>query len=381
VLVVGAGLLIRSLVELHRVELGFDPRQVLTAQIQLPETDYPQPAEVTAFYRELAARLEKLPAVQAAGAVRILPLSRTIGDWSITLEGRPHSREENPNGDFQTATPGYFRALGLTLRRGRFLTAVDREDALLSVVINKTMAERYWPGQDSIGKRFHMGGGGDLPWLTIVGIVRTVKHNAVVEPPRAEMYLAHEQLPRAIGGAPRGMTLVLKTAADPLTMVGALREAVRGLDPNLPVASIRTMEQVTAAALSQPRFTAVLLTVFAALALTLAAIGIYGTVSLLVAERANEIGIRMALGAGRRAILGLVLGQGMMLAGAGIALGVTGALFLTRLLKTLVYGVGTLDPLTFAAVPALLGAVTLIDCLNPARRAAALDPVVTLRRG
>jgi putative ABC transport system permease protein len=379
VLVVGAGLLIRSLFALQRIDLGFNPASVLTAQIQLPATDYPEPADVVRFYRTLTARLAEIPAVQAAGAVRILPLTRTIGDWSIVLEGRPHSREENPNGDFQACTPGYFRAMGLTLARGRLLDETDRENAPMSVVINETMAERYWPGQDALGRRFHMSTG-DQPWLTIVGIVRNVRHNAVVEEPRAEMYLPHAQLPREIGYAPRSMTLVLRTETDPRAVVGALRETVRGLDRNLPIFDIRTMEDVTAAAVAQPRFTALLLGLFAGLALMLAAIGIYGTISLLVAERAQEIGIRMALGAGRRSILGWILRQGMILAGAGIAIGVAGALLLTRLLATLVYGVGTLDPLTFAMVPAFLSVVALAACVTPARRAASVDPVVALRR-
>ena len=380
VLAVGAGLLLRSLVAMTRVDLGLNPRNVLTAEVQVPDTTYPRPADVGRFYQQLTAKLAELPGVEAAGAVRILPLTRTIGDWSIVLEGRPYSREENPNGDFQFVTPGYFQVMQLPLLRGRVLTEVDREDAPLSVVINQTMADRYWSGEEPIGQRFKMGTG-DTPWLTIVGIVGTVRHNAVVEEPRAEMYLAHAQLPRSIGGATRSLTLVVRTTADPLASAGALRETVRSLDRNLPVSNVRTMEAVTSSALAQPRFTATLLGLLAALALTLAAIGIYGTVSLLVTERAYEIGIRMALGAGRTSILGLILGHGMALAGAGIALGVAGALVLSRLLETLVYGVGTLDLMTFAAAPALLAGVALVACMNPARRAAAVDPIVTLRRG
>ena len=379
VLVVGAGLLIRTLLALQRVDLGIDPRNVLTAQVQLPQSDYPEPSDVVGLYRRLISRLEQTPGVTAAGAVRILPLTETIGDWSITLEDRPHSREENPNGDYQAVTPGYFRAMGLTLARGRFLSSEDHENAPMTVVINVTMAQRYWPGQDAIGKRFYMGTA-NRPWMTIVGIVKTVRHNAVVEAPRAEMYLPYEQLPREIGGAPRAMTIVLKTTADPSALVTPLRDTIRALDARLPISNIRTMEQVTATALSGPRFVAALLGGFAALALCLAAIGIYGTISLLVTERSHEIGIRVALGAERGSILRLVLSQGLRLAAAGIALGVAGALLLTRLLETLVYGVDTLDPVTFAAVPALLAAVTLVTCLNPAWRAAAVDPVAVLRK-
>ena len=241
------------------------------------------------------------------------------------------------------------------------------------------MASRYWPGEDAVGRQFMMGTD-DKPWLTIVGIVGTVRHNAVVEEPRAEMYVAHAQLPGHIQSAPRGMTLVIKTNGDPLGYAGAVREAVRGIDRNLPVSDIRAMAAVAAEALSQPRFVTLLLGVFAALALTLAAIGIYGTISLLVAERTQEMGIRLALGAERASILRMILGQGLWLTAAGLLLGLAGAVFLTRTLARLVYGVGTLDPLTFAAVPALLCVVAMLACLVPAIRAASVDPITTLRQ-
>jgi putative ABC transport system permease protein len=380
VLALGAGLLIRSLVELNRVDLGFDPRHVLTAQVQVPATDYPQSTDVVRFYRQLTERIRELPGVIDAGAARILPLSRSIGDWSITIEGRPFDPVENPNGDFQAVTPGYFSAMGLTLVRGRAISEADHEDAPLSAVINETMAERYWPGDDALGRRFRMGTG-DQPWLTIVGIVRTVRHNAITEAPRAEMYVPHAQLPREIGSAPRGMALVVKTNGDSLLLAGPIREVVRALDRNLPVSDVRALQDVAADALAQPRFTTWLLGVFAALALALAAVGIYGTVSLVVSERSTEMGIRMALGADRGAILRLVMRQGILLAAAGVAVGLAGGVLLTRVIATLVYGVGALDPLTFLAVPALLTGVAVVACLVPARRAASIDPVLTLRRG
>jgi predicted permease len=380
VLALAAGLLIRSLVELNRVDLGFNPSNVLTAQLQVPATSYPQSADVVRFYRQAVERMAQIPGVRAAGAVRVLPLARTIGDWSIKIEGRPYVPEENPNGDYQAVTPGYFQAMGLKLVRGRFLTDGDREDTMPAVVINDTMAARYWPNEDAVGRQFMMGTD-DKPWLTIVGIVGTVRHNAVVEEPRAEMYVAHAQLPAHIGSTPRGMTVVLKTDSNPLALAGQVRDAVRSIDRNLPVSDIRTMEQVTATALSQPRFVTFLLALFAGTALTLAAIGIYGTISLLVAERTQEMGIRLALGANRPAILKLVLGQGMLLTGIGLSIGVAGATILMRALSGLIYGVGTLDPLTFVAVPALLCAVALLACFLPARRAASVDPITTLRQG
>ncbi|HEX4913492.1 MAG TPA: ABC transporter permease [Vicinamibacterales bacterium] len=379
VLALAAGLLIRSLIELNRIDLGFNPGNVLTAQVQVPATDYPQPADVVRFHRQVNERVSQIPGVRAAGSVRVLPLARTIGDWSIKIEGRPYVPEDNPNADYQAVTPGYFEAMGLKLIRGRFLTAADREDTMPVVVINDTMAARYWPGEDPLGRQFMMGTD-DKPWLTIVGIVATVRHNAVVEEPRNEMYIAHAQLPGHIRSAPRGMTLVIKTDGNPLALSGAVRDAVRAIDRNLPVSDIRTMESVTATALAQPRFVTFLLAVFAATALALASIGIYGTVSLLVSERTQEMGIRLALGADRATILKLILGQGLILTAIGLAAGIAGAMMLTRALSGLIYGVGVLDPLTFVAVPAVLCAIALLACFFPARRAAAVDPITTLRQ-
>jgi predicted permease len=382
-LVIAAGLLLRSLIELQRIDLGFDDRNVLTAQVQLPASGYSDGQRIVDFYREVTQRLEQLPGVAAAGGVRLLPLARAIGDWSITIEGRTTAPGENPNGDFQFATPGYLDAMGLSLVRGRWLTPADRENAPEVVVINDTMAARYWPGEDALGKRFRMGGTGSTrPLMTIVGVVRTSRHNAVVEEPRAEMYLPHAQLPATVGlGAARSMALVLKTGGDPLALASGLRDAVRAVDPDIPLADVQTMEQVTATALAAPRFAAFLLGVFAALALTLAAVGTYATVSLLVAERSYEIGIRMALGAERLSILSSVLREGAALAAAGIAAGTVGALLLSRTLDTLLYGVETRDPVTFAAVPALLAAVALLATCAPAYRAASVNPVKALRQG
>ncbi|HYE88017.1 MAG TPA: ABC transporter permease [Vicinamibacterales bacterium] len=387
VLAMAAGLLIRSLVELNRIDLGFNPANVLTAQVQVPATDYPQPADVVRFHRQVVERVSQIPGVLAAGSVRVLPLARIIGDWSIKIEGRPYVPEENPNGDYQAVTPGYFEAMGMRLVRGRFLTDADREDTMPAVVINETMAARYWPNEDAVGRQFIMGTD-DKPWLTIVGIVGNVRHNAIVEAPRAEFYVAHAQLPGHIRSAPRGMTLVLKTdpsaasreGAGPLALTGQLRDAIRSIDRNLPVA-VQTMDSVAAAALSQPRFITFLLALFAATALTLAAIGIYGTISLLVAERTQEMGIRLALGANPPAILKLVMSQGLMLTAIGLSIGLAGAAVLTRTLSGLIYGVGTLDPMTFVAVPVLLAAVALLACLLPAQRAASVDPITTLRQG
>jgi putative ABC transport system permease protein len=309
-------------------------------------------------------------------------LSRSIGDWSITVENRPTAPAENPNGDFQWVTPGYLQAMRLTVLRGRWLTSADREDALPVVVINDTMAQAYWPGQDAVGKRFQMGGQGTTrPPMTIVGIVTTLRHNAVVEAPRNEMYLPHAQLPSSVGSTARGMALAIRTFGDPGDLAQPLRDTLRAMDRNLPLSDVRTMEQIAATALSGPRFAAVLLGLFALLALAIAAIGTYATVSLLVSERSHELGIRIALGAARRTIVRSVLREAGLIAGGGIAIGVVAAMAASRALDALLYGVTAKDPVTLVGVPLILAAVALAAAYLPARRAAALDPAATLRRG
>jgi ABC-type lipoprotein release transport system permease subunit len=255
------------------------------------------------------------------------------------------------------------------------------ENAPLVVVVNDTMAARYWPNDDALGKRFRMGGpGGTRPMMTIAGIVKTSRHNAIVEEPRAEMYLPQAQRPTTVGiSAARTMALALKTDRDPLALSGALRDLVRAVDTNIPVADIQTMEQVTAKALAAPRFAAFLLGVFALLAL--AAVGTYATLSLLVAERANEIAIRMALGAERRTVIGAVVREGVGFAAGGIVVGLAGAWFAARVLETHLYRVTAVDPLTFATVPAIPIGVALLATWAPAYRAASVNPVTTLRHG
>ena len=378
VLLISAMLLVRSFVQLRSIDLGFRAQRALTLRTTLPQATYPGPAEVIGFHRTLRQRLAELPGVRAVGATRLLPLTGTIGDWSITLEGRPRVPGENPNGDWQVVTPGYFESMGVRLVRGRFIADSDHENAPVVAVINETMAARYWPNEDAIGKRFHIGTN-DQPWITVVGIIGRVRHNAVTETQRAEMYVPHAQWAAAGASPPRGMTYVLRTAGDPMAVLGYARETVRALDPTIPLADIRTLDAVASDALSQPRFTTQLLALFAALALTLAAIGIYGVISLLVARRRQEIGIRMALGARPRSILSMVMRRGMLLAGVGVLVGVAAALVLTRLLTSLLYGVTPFDLATFALVPTLLALVALAACSIPALRAAAVNPIVALR--
>jgi putative ABC transport system permease protein len=378
VLLIGAMLLVRSFVELRRIDLGFSRANALTLRTALPLSSYPNDTTVIDFYRTLLQHVRELPGVRSVGATRLLPLTGTIGDWSITLEGRVRLPGENPNGDWQVATPGYLETMGMKRVRGRFFTEADNENAPLVAVINETMAKRYWPNEEALGKRFHLGTN-ERPWITIVGIVGQVRHNAVTETPRAEMYVPHAQWSAAGASAPRGMTLVIRTSGDPLAALSYVRTTVRSLDPNLPLADIRTLERVADDSLSQARFTTMLLALFAALALTLATIGIYGVISLLVTRRRQEIGIRIALGARPSSILSMVVRRGMALAALGVGLGLVAALLLTRVLTSLLYGVTRFDVMTFAVVPALLAAVALVACLIPAGRAATVNPVVALR--
>ena len=284
--------------------------------------------------------------------MRVLPLSRTIGDWSIKLDGRPYVPAENPNADFQAVTPGYFDGDGAELVGGRTLTGADREDARSWRWWNETMAARYWPGQDAIGQRFMMGTD-DKPWLTIVGVLRQVRHNAIVEEPRAEMYVAHAQLPAHIGSAPRGMALVVKARGDAAALVPGLRAVVRDLNPRLALGNVRTMDDLAATHVATARFTALMLAAFAVLAVVLAMVGLYGAVSLVTDERAPEIGVRLALGAERGSILRLVLGEGVALTAAGATLGVGLSALVARAIAGQLYGVAPHDPATFLAVPPL----------------------------
>jgi predicted permease len=375
ILVIGAGLLTRSLAALRNIELGFNVENVLTFRLALPAAEYPttQPERAFGFYRELIDRLEGLQGVRSAAAVRVLPLSNTIGDWSITIEGRAYDPGENPNGDWQVATPGYFETMNIQLARGRFFTDADRESSPGVAIIDEHMASKYWPGQDALGKRFHLGTM-NQPWVTIVGITKPVRHNAVVEEPRTEMVIPHAQFAAQTGYAPLGMTVVIKTQRDPLMLLEETRAQVKALDPNLPIGDVRTMDRVAAGALAQPRFLTIMLGLFAALALTLAGVGMYGVIAYIAARREHEIGIRMALGAGRALVVRMVLGEGVALALAGVALGLAGAAWLTRFLASQLYGVQRLDPVTFAVVPVALILVASLAAWLPARRAAAVDP-------
>jgi putative ABC transport system permease protein len=376
VLVIGAGLMARTFRELRAIETGFEPSGVLSMTLALPSSSYSDDASVVAFFDRLVREVEALSGVEEAAVTRRVPLAGTIGDWSIDIEGYEEQPGENPHGDWQVVSPGYFEAMGIRLADGRFLTDEDHAASAPVVVVNRTMAESYWP-EGALGKRFRTSG----EWATIVGIVEDVRHNALVEEPRTEMYHPHAQYPVAFDFAPREMSLVVKGEGDPSGLMPSIRGVVRAMDASLPLSDVRTMDGVLSDAVAEQRFTMSLLGVFGVVAVLLAVVGIYGILSYSVSKRTHEMGIRLALGAERGTVVALVVADGFRIASGGLLLGVLLALALTRLMTSLLYAVEPLDPLTFLAVPGVLGVVALVATWIPAWRASRVPPAEALRTG
>ncbi len=377
VLLVGAGLMIRSLWSLSRVPLGLDPTNVLTMRLALPQASYQKPEEVVTFYQQLIERVRRVPGVQSAGMIRSLPLGSTIGDSGVMVDGYVPPPGVFAKGDWQIATDGYIESMGERILRGRAFTDADRTGTQLVAMVNEEMARRYWPGRDALGGRFRLRP--KSQWVTVVGIVADVKHNGITGVVKEKFYVPHTQWHVSVGNAIRSMSLIIKASGDPLALVGQVRREIGALDPSLPVADVRTMKDVVGATMSTPRFTGVLMMVFAGLAMALSAIGIYGVLSYVVSRRTREIGIRVAIGAGRSQILRMVLGQGLMLTATGVLIGVVGAVLAARLMQSMLHGVTPRDPLTFAAVAAALMVVAILASLVPALRATRVDPVVALK--
>ena len=388
VLLTGAGLMLRTLWSLEHIDLGFRTSGVLTMRVSLPATSYGSAEDVVGFFARLNDGLRSIPGVVAAGAARALPLGSTIGDWGAVVDGFTPPPGTNAKGDWEIVTDGYIEAMGETILRGRSFRATDDGNSQLVGLINEEMARRYWGGRDPIGGRFRISRRQPLPWVTVVGIVKDVRHNGITTPAKEKFYILQSQWPRAAfqiddvrppSNPIRSMTLVVKSVGDPASLTASAREVVRRLDPNLPVADVRTMDDVVGTALSTPRFTSMLLSIFAALALTLSAVGIYGVLSYVVSRRTREIGIRVAIGAGRWQVLKMVMSGGVSLALAGIGVGLVMALGVTRLLRGLLHGVTPLDPATFVTVGAGLTAVAALASLVPAWRATRVNPVVALK--
>ncbi len=375
VLLIGAGLLIRSFTRLQNVSPGFNPQGVLTFDLTMTGQRYDDKKAVLNTYRQLWDRLEHSPGAIAAGGVTSMPLSEAFAWTPITVEGRmPLPGEKFLNADERLVGGHYFEAMEIPLRRGRFFSEQDDMTKPIAVIVDEYMADQLWPGQDPIGKRIHIVQlESKDPWQTVVGVVGRVKQDSLDSNPRIAFYLAHTQFPT------RAMTVAFRGRTDPAAMLAASKKELRNLDPDLPMYSVRTMEQRVNESLAQRRFSMLLLGVFASVALALATIGIYGVMAYLVNQGTRELGIRIALGASPRNILTLVVRQGMVLAFAGVMLGLAAAFLLTRLIRSLLFGVEAFDPITFAGTSFLLAIVTLLACYIPAQRAARIDPLISLR--
>jgi putative ABC transport system permease protein len=372
ILLIGAGLTIKTFIHLQRADAGLRSENVLTMSLTLPEAKYQTPPSSASFFRRLLERVSSLPGVEAAGVINLLPLQQWGSNSDFQIEGRPpFPPGKAPLVENRVVSPDYFRALGIPLIAGRFLNAQDNEQSIRVTLINQTFAQRYFPNQDAIGKRIDPGYG---EWMTIVGVVGDVKQSGLTQAVRAEHYAPYSQL-----RVSNTMSLAVRTSSDPTSLGAAIRREVQALDPSLPIYNVKTMETVIRESVSDRRLNMILLGLFAAVAVTLAIVGIYSVMSYTVTQSTREIGIRVALGAQQRDILKLVLGHGLVLAIAGIGIGLAGAILLTRLMRALLFGVSATDPLTFSGVSAMLIVAALLACFIPARRAAKVDPITALR--
>ncbi|MGH9937369.1 MAG: ADOP family duplicated permease [Blastocatellia bacterium] len=376
-LLIGAGLLIKSFLQLRAVEMGYNPENVLTLRIQLNSSKYPPGApQQKTYFQELLARLEALPGAQAAAISAGLPLTGISGRAPLTIEGRPPVHDsQKPLMETNEISHDYFRVMGMRLRAGRAFTELDNETALPVAIINETIARRYFPGEDPLGKRILFGHPTPRAW-TIVGVAPDVKRYGLEDEVRPEFYRPYLQEEQLLAF---NMKLSVRATGDPLNLAAAVRQQAHAVDPDQPVYSVMTMEQRLAESVAPRRFQMLLFGVFAAVALAMAAVGIYGVISHSVSLRAHEIGIRMALGARQRDVLRMVVAQGMRLALIGLAIGLTGAFALTRVMESLLFSVSATDPATFASVSLLLAGVAFLGAYIPARRATKVDPVVALR--
>jgi putative ABC transport system permease protein len=371
VLLAGAGLLIRSFARLQQADVGFRPEHVLTMGVALPPAKYTTPQATVTFYEQLLERVAALPGVESAGVISFLPLQQTGFNDGFNIEGRdPYPPGQAPIAESRAVSPDYFRALGVPLIEGRFFNAQDQADSTRVAIVNQTLARQFLPDQNPIGKRIRWLNDN---WMTIVGVVGDVKQSGLTQPSRPEIHHPFTQYPRG------GMSLVVRGASDPMSLIASARRAAQEIDPSLPVFNVKTMETVIADSVSGNRMNALLLGLFAALALTLATLGVYGVMSYTVEQNTREIGVRLALGAEPRDVMKLIIGQGLSLTATGLVVGLTAAFALTRLMETLLFGVSATDPLTLIAAPMLLAFVALLACYVPARRATKVDPMVALR--
>jgi len=374
VLLVGAGLLIQSLWRLRQVSPGFESQNLLTFVVGIPEVKYPTEKQAQ-FYHDLVARVESLPGVRSASAVIPLPLSGDLFRISFETEGRPMAKGDLPSADFFAIGDGYFKTLGVSILKGRDFNERDGEKAPGVIIVNQAFAEKFFPNEDPIGKRIKPGiatGEKKPDWREIVGVVADVRNRNLSSELRIGYFVPAAQIPF------NQMTMVVRTTNDPHSLITAVQNEVHAMDKELPVFSVKTMEEYISAAVAAPRFNTTLLAIFAAVALVLTIVGLYGVMSYSVAQRTNEIGIRMALGAQTGDVLRLIVSQGFKLVLMGLGLGLIGAFALMWVIASLLFGVTTKDPLTYAAVAILLAVVALLACYIPARRASRVDPMEAL---
>jgi putative ABC transport system permease protein len=375
-LLIGAGLMIKSFVRLQSVNPGFNPENILTMQISLPGAKYSEPAKTSAFYKQLLARVESLPGVQSAGLAFSLPpnLLEVSDNYAVEEHPTPPG-ESDPVAPVNFVSTDFFKTMGIPLLGGRYFTDADNADSPDVVIISEAMAKRYFGNESPVGKRFKQGGLDRTanPWMQIVGVVGDVKYSGLDAKPEPAFYLPHQQVTL------NSMYMVVRGASDPAGLAPAIRGEVWALDKDQPVARVRTMEELLYKSVAQPRFRTLLIVVFAAAALVLAAVGIYGVISYSVTQRTHEIGIRMALGARHVSILRMVVGHGLKLALAGTGIGLIGAYLTTRVLSSLLFGVSATDTVIFAGLSALLTGVVLVASYVPARRATKIDPIMALR--
>jgi putative ABC transport system permease protein len=377
VLAISSGLMLRSFRILLRVDPGFDPHHVLTMQVNLPNTSYGSADQIAVFSRQALDRIAALPGVTNAALGTSLPLTNDHSRSDISIEGRPlPAPGQFPHPDFHQISAAYPKVLGLPLLRGRLFTDADNASAPEVAIISESLARRYWPDEDPIGKRFSLGKPRPTTkWATIVGVVGDTKQYGLDAQAHMEVYLSYLQHPMY------SPVFMARSSTKPEVLTAAMRTAIQGIDPDLPVHDESTMDDVVASSVGTRRIMMQLFAIFAALALVLATVGIYGVISYSVAQRTQEIGIRMALGAQGRSVLGLVIGQGLRLALAGIVIGLAGAAVLTHLLASLLFGVEPIDLTTFSCVAALYVLITVAACYFPARRAMKVDPTIALRCG
>jgi putative ABC transport system permease protein len=369
-LLISAGLLIKSFLNLHKVAPGFNPQNVVTMRVPLPESKYSEPPQARAFYQDLLGRVKVLPGVQSAGVTSSIPLTGWNSIFGFEIPGRPVAPGQTLEAEFIAISPDYMSAMGIPLLRGRLLSDNDSKATPGVILINETMARRHWRNEEAVGKQIKVG-----PSLReIVGVVSDVKQDGLNAESRDQMYASIYQVP-----SPASKILVVRTTSDPRNLIPFLRNQVLAVDQDQPVTSIRTMEEVLAESLAKPRLYMILLGVFGAVAMVLAAIGIYSVLAYSVTQRTHEIGIRLALGAVPRDVIRLVVGQGMVLALIGIVIGLVAALLLSRTMSSLIYGISPTDLTIFGGIPIVLAVVALLACFIPARRATKISPIIALR--